>query len=135
MQQRKLEARGRRQDEIHDDVVGFGEGVFDDLKIETNAELDGSRVGLGECAVVVAAAAAEAMAGGGEGETGADEGVDFWDRNGGRFFVRLKDAEGARSECATAVEAEVLTGDSGVEPGELRVGEDDGGEIQLTRKR
>ena len=66
---------------IHRDVVGLREGVGNDLEIEADTDFDGFRAGLGEQAVVETAAAAEATTGPVEGEAGAEEGIDFVDRN------------------------------------------------------
>ena len=66
---------------IHLDVVGLRKGVGNDLEIEADTDFDGFRVGLGEQAVVETAAAAEAATVEVEGEAGAEEGIDFVDRN------------------------------------------------------
>lgn len=83
---------------IHDHIVWLGKRVGDDLKWETNADLECFRAGSGEQAVVESATAAEAVARMVEGEARADEGVDFAERDFRRAIHRLKNAKGTGLE-------------------------------------
>jgi hypothetical protein len=118
--------RVRLQNMIHADVVGLGEGGFDFLKFETNAEFDGGGASLGEGAVVKSATTTEASTEGIEGDSGADKDIYVWDRYEGCRRIGFGNFERARSQNPAVMEGEIRAGDPGVEPGEIWASEDDG---------
>ena len=69
-------------DLCHGDVVGFGGEGGEDLGGVADADFQGFWVGLGEGAVVVAFSSAEAGSVFGKAEAGAEEDVDFGERDG-----------------------------------------------------
>lgn len=66
---------------VHFHVVRLGERVGDDLKRETNADFESIGTGLGKQAVIESATTTEAVSVVIEGKAGADEGVDFVERD------------------------------------------------------
>lgn len=94
----------------------LAEGVRNPLAGKANPDFERVRAGLGEDAIVKTAPAPEAAAAGIEGESGADEGVDFPQRNFRRFGRGLEEIEGTGNEISTVVEGEVVAADLGIEP-------------------
>jgi hypothetical protein len=116
---------------IHRDIMRLRKRVRDHLKGKADADFKGIGAGLGEEAVVESAAATEAAAAGVEGEAGAEEGVDFLNRNLGAGGGGFEDAVASGTEIAAGVEGEVVADDSRIDPGEVGAGEDGGGQIDL----
>ena len=104
----------------------LGKRVRDPLKGKADADLERIGAGLGEEAVVEAAAAAEAAAAGVEGEAGAEEGIDFLNRDLGAVGGGFEDAVASGQKVGASVEGEVVADDSRIDPDEIRAGEDGG---------
>ncbi len=118
--------------------MGFGEGVGDDLGGMADAELDGVRAGGGEKAVVKSPAAADAASAGIEGKAGAEEDVDFGNRDFRGSGAGFEDAEGAGEKAGSGiddvVEGEAVALDAGEGPADFRVTTEDRGEVDFAGK-
>lgn len=109
---------------IHPDVVRLGKGVWDELEREADAELECIWAGVGEHAVVKPTTAAEATATWIEGKPGAEESIDLADRDFRRVGVGFEDAERARDEISSGMEAQVVAGDFRINPSQVGAGVD-----------
>lgn len=83
---------------------------------EADSDFEGIGSGLSEYSIIKSAAATEPSAAGIEGETGANEGVDLGNGDGGGVGDGFEDPECAGEELAAEVKAELAGVDFREEP-------------------
>lgn len=117
----------------------LGEGVRHDPRRVADAELEGVRAGPGERAVVVTAAAAEPAAPWVEGESGAEEEIDFRDPDLRQAWLRFENPVGAGNEVARGIghrmENQLLARHPRQQPAAVGQGGEQWQQVDLARQR